>query len=1018
MKPLQLSLSAFGPFASRETIDFSQLGNNPLFLLNGPTGAGKTTLLDAICFALYGKTTGDEREGSQMRCDMADDSTLTEVEFSFQLADYSYRIRRVPEQQRLKKSGDGYTVHKPEAQLYRIDHQGAEQLLVPAKISEATAEIEQLTGLDADQFRQVMVLPQGKFRQLLMADSKQRERIFSQLFQTHTYRIIEDKLKQRAAAINSAVKEQRNRREGVLLNAQLESVEQLADEITRLQQPLTEAEQVKIASAKQQLLANQQLDKAGLLAADFQQLAVLQTQAQQLNQQAESIAYVQQQVTMAEQALLVKPVWDSWQAREAELLQAEQRLKQCQQQTQQAIVLRDQATQDAAEITVLQQQKQQHHRQVLQLQGLVPQLQSLQQVQAQLAELNTELSAAEQTAHVKQQQLQALLTERQHAQQQAEQWQLLADLQLQLQQRLIEQQATVRLYKQWQADTETLLQRQVALQQAAARGDQLRLAYQHAEQNTQQLQLLWHQGQAALLARQLNDQSPCPVCGSCEHPTPANSDEIIPSEQQLQVAQQQQQQAQQALTTAREEYATLKQQHQQQQQCCDEAKAALADAPNQTLPLWQQRVTETQQQYQASVEAQQQLHYYRQQQQQSQHDEQQLREQVEQAGRHYQQQHAAQASLQGQLQTIEKSVPDEYRTLDQLNSAIATTQSLQDNCDKIIVRLQQVLQSASDLLTGAQASERAADNVLKQAVSHCGTARQVLDNCYQQHNFTGQQQLLAALQPEAELEALKQQINDYQQQCQRNKDRREQLQKQLAEQSAPDLDYFEQALQQSTEALALAESQWQQLHTRMTVLTQTQQQLRELVRESEQLEAEYAVVGTLADVANGQTGNKVSLQRFVLSVLLDDVLLVASQRLQMMSKGRYQLIRKEQKAKGNKASGLELEVEDAYTSKVRSVATLSGGESFMAALSMALGLSDVVQAYAGGIKLDTLFIDEGFGSLDQESLDLAVRTLMDLQSSGRMVGVISHVAEMKEQITTRIDIIKTASGSKTAIVLP
>lgn len=178
------------------------------------------------------------------------------------------------------------------------------------------------------------------------------------------------------------------------------------------------------------------------------------------------------------------------------------------------------------------------------------------------------------------------------------------------------------------------------------------------------------------------------------------------------------------------------------------------------------------------------------------------------------------------------------------------------------------------------------------------------------------------------------------------------------------------------------------------------------------------MVGTLADVANGNTGNKISLQRFVLSVLLDDVLLEASHRLQLMSKGRYRLLRKEERAKGNKASGLELEVEDAYTAKVRSVATLSGGESFMAALSMALGLSDVVQAYAGGIKLDTLFIDEGFGSLDQDSLELAIRTLMDLQSAGRMVGVISHVTEMKEQIASRIDILKSAEGSEIKLVLP
>ena len=172
------------------------------------------------------------------------------------------------------------------------------------------------------------------------------------------------------------------------------------------------------------------------------------------------------------------------------------------------------------------------------------------------------------------------------------------------------------------------------------------------------------------------------------------------------------------------------------------------------------------------------------------------------------------------------------------------------------------------------------------------------------------------------------------------------------------------------------------------------------------------MVGTLSDVANGQTGKKISLQRFVLSVLLDDVLIEASHRLKAMSKGRYQLLRIDEGLDRRKVSGLDLAVEDAYSGKTRPVATLSGGESFMAALSMALGLSDIVQSYAGGIRLDTLFIDEGFGSLDQESLDLAIRTLVDLQSTGRMIGVISHVAELKEQLPLRLDIIADRNGSR------
>ncbi|MDG2681397.1 SMC family ATPase, partial [Vibrio parahaemolyticus] len=181
------------------------------------------------------------------------------------------------------------------------------------------------------------------------------------------------------------------------------------------------------------------------------------------------------------------------------------------------------------------------------------------------------------------------------------------------------------------------------------------------------------------------------------------------------------------------------------------------------------------------------------------------------------------------------------------------------------------------------------------------------------------------------------------------------------------------------------------------------------------LEEEYKVFGTLYDVASGKTGSRISLHRFVLGVLLDDVLIQASQRLSLMSKGRYILARKTEGFKGAAGRGLDLVVEDGYTGKMRDVATLSGGESFMAALALALGLSDVVQSYSGGIRLDTLFIDEGFGSLDPESLDLAIQTLVDLQQTGRMIGVISHVSELKEQMALRIDVEPSRFGSTVSV---
>ena len=187
MRPIKLSMTAFGPFIATETVDFEVFGERPLFLINGATGAGKTTILDAICFALYGQTTGKEREAVQMRCDYADDNTTTTVEFIFELAGQQYRIVRIPEQTRAKKSGEGTTTQKARAELWQVNGE-SETVLVPEKVTEATQKIEELTGLQVDQFRQVMVLPQGQFRRLLMADSKDREQIFSQLFETGIYK--------------------------------------------------------------------------------------------------------------------------------------------------------------------------------------------------------------------------------------------------------------------------------------------------------------------------------------------------------------------------------------------------------------------------------------------------------------------------------------------------------------------------------------------------------------------------------------------------------------------------------------------------------------------------------------------------------------------------------------------------------------------------------------------------------------------------------------------------------------
>ncbi|WOT04052.1 SMC family ATPase [Shewanella youngdeokensis] len=1022
MRPIKLSMAAFGPFSGQQETDFEALGQHPLFLINGPTGAGKTTLLDAMCFALYGKTTGDEREGSQMRCDNAQDNLLTEVTFSFALADNQYRIRRVPEQQRAKKSGDGYTVQKPEAQLFKIAPDGTEHLLVASKVSEATSEIEQLTGLDADQFRQVMVLPQGKFRELLMADSKDREKIFSQLFQTQIYRRIEDKLKYQAQAIKSAVRDHRNKRDGMLHNVALESDEALSTQLAELAPQLAASLAAKEQAKSALIDINKQFETAKLLMRDFDALDKFNHTAAALMQQKPVIDQRQLQLERGQKAQQLKPILDVSLARESELVQAAAAVTKAQADKQRSEQVLASSLSEFNQLADFELKSQQIQNEQQQLTQLVPQLQGLDRLQAELTLARTKREQAKQKGINAKGVLDTLLADKTAAQEQVPQLELIANELVDAQQALTAQTELIERFQQWQKGQTEVSQTQTALADAKNQGLQLKTTFDKAREHHQQLQLVWHRGQAAMLAQKLTQGQPCPVCGSAEHPNPAQSEQQLPSEEQLQQAQQAEEQANEALTQARTRYSGLSTKLQEQLKSVTELKLSIelkiGDFAALTLEVLQsQQRTLTQQVNQAN-HASKQLVSLRAQLQAWQVNEQGLRSSLEAERDLYRDVDTKVASLEGQLAQILAAIPEQYRSLDTLNNALGELKQQLAAVQQRITAIRESHTQALEQDAACAASLTSSQESQTKAATLNDKAQAELTAHLSGSGFNDKPALTQALLSEAELKAITAEVNQYQQDCVANQANLAQLKDKLQQQTKPELHQLEARLLQTQTEQQQAEQQWQSIQGRVTQLQETQQQLDDADAKAKLLEDEYAVVGTLADVANGQTGNKVSLQRFVLSVLLDDVLLEASERLQLMSKGRYRLIRKEDRAKGNKASGLELEVEDAYTSKVRPVATLSGGESFMAALSMALGLSDVVQAYAGGIKLDTLFIDEGFGSLDQDSLDLAVRTLMDLQSAGRMIGVISHVSEMKEQIGTRIDINKSAQGSEISIVLP
>lgn len=1058
MRPLILEMRAFGPFADCQRIDFTELGDKPLFLINGPTGAGKTTILDAICFALYGKTTGNEREGSQMRCDNADDGLLTEVYFSFELGQKRYSIRRCPEQPRAKSRGEGFTLQKSEAELKRLMPDGTEELLVASKVTDANACIEELTGLDVDQFRQVMVLPQGKFRELLLADSKEREKIFSQLFQTHIYRRIEERLKQQALEIKAKARDLQSRRAGILETAGVESLEQLTAEIAALSPALTEATGNKQKVSEALAQSAKMLDNAKALTAEFERRKLLQTQLDALEQRRAEIELHQQTLEKARKAEKLLPSLKELQFRQQEWQQAKAKEADYAKQLQSAEQRLKQATDDKATLAELDEHANKLRRELEQLDKLQPAINELKQLTEEhelgLVEFGR-LERAEQQSRTEleqwQQQQQKLKLEANELFSSAERQGPLHQALAALNTRLEKTEQLGHIKQKWQ-------QAQVSLQQAEAYGHQCKAERQSAETEHQRLQLAWHTGQAAILAAKLQPGQPCPVCGGLEHTAPAEMAQDIPGEAELNRARDAEQQATARHEAARSDYRHIKRQTEELQLELQRlsaelqafiaadfttdvttdvkteattkakvdaamdgdsyAKADLASEIDRLVSRRRQLLNELQQ----AEAAQTRLNDCRQQLQQAE-------QQVEQRLKHRETQLQQLQQLREQLgltgarkDAALAALPNEYHAL----AAEAALELMARQLEQKQSEWQQLKQRQQDInqqYTEAVSQHKALMQALTSGREDSARAEQfaikaqhALDDALKQSGFADRKALEQAQLNEAQMQALAEKIEAWRTQHSELQALLKAMDERLAGQSLPELGQLENLWQQQQQQLAEAESAWQTLNNRMQSLKGTEAQLNKEALAAQALEQEYALIGTLSDVANGNSHSKVSLQRFVLSVLLDDVLLEASRRLALMSKGRYRLLRKEDRAKGNKASGLELEVEDAYSSKVRPVATLSGGESFMAALSLALGLSDVVQAYAGGIKLDTLFIDEGFGSLDQDSLELAVRTLMDLQSSGRMIGVISHVSEMKEQISCRIDISKHALGSSIRLV--
>ncbi|SEI77606.1 exonuclease SbcC [Propionispira arboris] len=1011
MKLLKLVFSAFGPYLGKETLDFADLQGRSFFLIHGPTGAGKTTILDTICFALYGDASGENREAKMLRSDNADIGQMTEVEFTFSLGQDLYKVWRAPEQQRPKKRGEGTTLSTADALLYKIN--GSEEKLLVQGYTNVTLQIEKLLGFKSNQFRQVVLLPQGEFRRLLLANSAERQEIMQTLFKTELYRQIEEHLKEKAKDIAAAKKVLDDEQNFILRELEVDSLvcleASIASKKITLEQTGAKVEVLKALQQKAQAedvagrLTESKFESAAKAALEKAEqktkIPVVEDYRKkyQAAQQAASLEDLEVQV----QSLLVNVKTD-----EGKLRQTSERVDYLKKQLQVAEENFRKGQEDEPKRLAMDAQVLKLTAFAEQLTGLANARQAAKQKEAALAQalaLQTDGEKKVLLLAEKRQKAQALVLPLTQEKAKIEGYQSelvrLENLQIKLNEaEKIDRELLIILERKQQEDLKM---------------QQVNELYENQQLQVIRLQHLFSIGQAAILARGLKEKQPCPVCGSLSHPHAASSTELLPTENEVQAAQQQLAELDKKRQQQHLDFSKIETQYATAMNRKNDSKFVLGENPpaigevRQQITLYESYLERAKQAGTELTEVEQLLEKL--QMEENVNNEQ----QAEWSLRCKQTDNEYQAAV-AVTKEREESLPEIYRDstvlLEAQRDAIRKQKDLKYAFEKAD---QEVQRFRSEYAVATATLEMVQKNLLQEQ-DRLAQTEQKFTMRRQNAGFSSQEEYLAAKWTEKKRQEVKEKIRIFDDKLAAVEDADQKAQAAISMLTRPDLTALEQELQQTAKDYNEAYALWQRDKEQIRQSQNKAKRLQTLEARSASIQEEYGVVGTLAAVAGGNNIHGMTFQRFVLKSLLEDVIDASNMRLKIMSRGQYTLQSTPERTRKNAAGGLEIEIFDQYTGYARSVATLSGGETFLASLSLALGLADVVQSYAGGIHLDTILVDEGFGTLDPEALDMAIKALIDLQKGGRLVGIISHVPELKERIDARLEVTKGKQGSQAA----
>lgn len=925
MKPLKLTMSAFGSYAGKNVIDFTGQQQG-IFLITGDTGAGKTTIFDAITYALYNQTSGGERNGNMMRSQYAQPETETYVELEFLYRGQTYRVRRNPDYKITKTLKNGKI--REQKVPHSVELTMPDGTVFPEKKNATDAKIIEILGLTADQFSQIVMIAQGDFLKLLYTKSDERKMIFSKLFRTDIYWKIQENLRRKSMEMDERIQEndrafEQEKSRIILLP---ESEELPLDELVEcLRERLKDA-----------------LKEQNLRRANVEELNKKITKYEEINKLFVSLEKIRQT------------------GKELEARQAES--KERRQQIENAL--------KADKVLVAEQQNLRQQQEVEQsAQAIAKMTETLANNQEMFETLKTQQQEAEakqkrEAADIQKKMLaleqsfpsyEALQNARSEEQQAKKVWE---DLGKTSEESFHKKKAGIAALKEQQKQQEQVVE------QTKKNWEQTSLSASESAKHYEHMYEAFLKEQAGILAENLSAGCPCPVCGSTVHPDPAKLSDHAVTELEVEQAKKTRAAAEEKRDMAYAAFEAEKTEKQKLAQAVEKEEADFVLA--QTIAKQQRK--EAEQNY---------------------------------------------VSLQKIAEQIREKLV--YPSLAEAKKQYAAMQKALEAAEQEIERKRQKVSELAEAMNTLKGQKLAEEENQKTAKKLAAKTEKEYAKLLEKSGFVSEETYHLAILPERSRSKLEREEKEYESQCLRQQSEQKLLEKQVSGKTYTDTTELNEQLKAEKQALKEAEKTYMELHTAYENDRSVLQNCAVYLEKGKKLESEDQVIKSLSKTANGRLSGsaKIDFETYIQRQYFKQIIHEANKRLLTMSNHQFILKLKEEANTGRKTNeGLDLSVYSLVTDSERDVKTLSGGESFLAALAMALGLSDIVERSAGAIHPDMMFIDEGFGSLDAQSRQQAIEVLGELAGDSRMVGIISHVTELKEQIDRKLVVNRTDNGSR------